>query len=145
MLPKLSSTVHPSAQLAAARPNGPLPCACDGMPAGLEPGLPQGCGTGSAGSVAALHMHSTACAVQHGGGFHDGTLHHSRGICLTRALSPFPLTSVTLVAGYGDGGVDIGKQHLGLLRATANTISGHIVELLRSAGAGVCSYCALSS
>ena len=112
------------------------------MPAGLEPGLPQGCGTGSAGSVAALHMHSTACAVQHGGGFHDGTLHHSRGICLTRALSPFPLTSVTLVAGYGDGGADIGKQHLvRLLRATAHTISGH-VELL--AGAGVCSYCALS-
>jgi hypothetical protein len=67
------------------------------------------------------------------------------GLCLARALSPFPLTSVTLVAGYGDGGVDIGKQHLvRLLRATAHTISGH-VELLRLAGAGVCSYCALSS
>ncbi len=68
------------------------------------------------------------------------------GLCLARALSPIPLTSVTLVAGYGDGGVDIGKQHLvRLLRATAHTISSHIVELLRLAGAGVCRYSALSS
>jgi hypothetical protein len=49
------------------------------------------------------------------------------GLCLARALSPFPLTSVTFVAGYGDGGVDIGKQHLvRLLRATAHIISSHV-------------------
>ena len=66
------------------------------------------------------------------------TLSHARSLAAVPAhLNYF---------GHGDGGVGIGKQHLvRLLRATADIISGHIVELLRLAGAGICRYRALSS
>ncbi len=149
----------PSAQIAPPRPNGechggPLPCAWEGMPSGLAPGLPQGCGTG--GNMQQRRQRSSAASHS----LRCGSLHgsepptHSRWVeglrspaaTLSHARSLAAVPAHLNYFGHGDGGVGPGKQHLvRLLRATAHTNYGHIIQLLRLAGAGICRYRALSS